>query len=252
MQCDLIPLVQFKIDKISHNVRTVTVINKLAKEMKRYDDNAFVKRCMWLDLNERIKDGFDNEIKSCTNPSVFGDLYLYSDDAIFIEAKKRKINIITCEVINATYIYSGNKRHEIKYISNGKLTILHERGAQLWYTQEASGTVFVFVSPCSSAMNSFDEKEIIIGRYSQPIAINKSVIKKHINTFLKYRMYTGINSSGTLSSYIYRMYLQALDFRNKKPIVRYVLSFIYKSAILILAAGGIWATLYAAVFLSKG
>jgi hypothetical protein len=218
------------------------VIDKIAIKMKRSDDSAYVKRCMWLGLNERIKDEFNKKIKPYSDSYLFGDFYFYSDDVISREAYKRRINIITCEAINATYIFTGNKRQRVYYMSNGSLTNLHESGAQLWYTQTVSGAVLVFISPCSSVMTSFDENEIIIGNYKQPISITNRKIEKHINIFLKYRFYSGFNSSSSFSSYFFRMRLKVLDFRNRK----YINNLMYKIAPLILAAGGIIATLYAA------
>ncbi|HIE4797410.1 hypothetical protein [Serratia nevei] len=222
------------------------MIEKIAKKITRYDVNAYIKRSMWSDLNKRIGDVFNREVKESHSLPVFGDLYLYHENTTYKIADNRRLNIISCEVINVTYIFTGNKPHRVYYDNKGGLNTFCERGAQMWYSQDISGAVLVFVSPCSSAMTSFDEKEIIIGRYKQPVSITEKEIKKHIKVFLSYRLCTGANSSANLRSYIYRIRLQFLDFRNRGKIARLIMQLLYKSAVLVLSAIGILATLYAA------
>ncbi|MGE6468072.1 hypothetical protein [Serratia proteamaculans] len=227
-------------------MEVVVVIEKIAKKITRYDVNAYIKRCMWSDLNKRICDVFNREVKKAHCSSVFGGLYLNNDNTTYKIAENKRVNVISCETINATYILTGNKPHRVYYADNGKLNTFYERGAQMWYAQDVSGAVLVFVSPNSSTMTSFDEKEIVIGKYRQPVSITEKKIKKHIKIFLNYRLCTGENSSDNFRSYIYRMYLQCLDFRNRGAIKRYILKLLYKVAVLVLSAIGILATLFAA------
>ena len=126
----------------------------------------------------------------------------------------------------------------------GNLVWATEANSQLWYSQGPSGSVAVFLAPYTSKGNKVHDDEIIIGHYAQPVDISACEIDSHLRLFLRYCVATSAHTGLTTRHYLFRRMLQLRDFRTRSEIYRLVMPTIEKVLVLVLAAAGVWATLY--------
>ncbi|OOQ67443.1 hypothetical protein [Vibrio parahaemolyticus] len=215
------------------------------EKMKRRDNRAYIRRVMWLDLDKRVEEVFERFKKENPDVGVLGSLYLskLGDDEDY-----RSSQLTSDRFINATHVYFGARFLGVNKFNNDtkKFSIATESNAQLWYSQGPSGQVMVFIAPYASDLGEIEEKEIIIGYYSQPIDILAKNIERHFMVLSKYAVATSIHSSGSFSSYLYRKYLVMQDFRFKTEYRSKFISIIERILTPSLAVLAILVSLYTA------
>lgn len=211
--------------------------SKYAKKLKMLDNRAYIRRCMWRDLDDRISKEFC-EFKTISDP-VFGNTYL----SFLKDRQKYKCSgLLSHQFHNATHIKFGSRLLNIASIPKAKEKLVPktEHNAQLFYSQGSIGDVIVCLSPYVSKIYKVDEREIIIARYKQPSDITCLDIRRHLNIFEKYALATSHSSAGLLRPYLYRRWLQYLDFRQQNNNRKHAVLVLERISLLALAALGVW------------
>ncbi|EGR4459375.1 hypothetical protein DDN63_17685 [Vibrio cholerae] len=212
--------------------------DKFARKLTRLDNRAYIRRCMWPDLDIRI----EKEFKAFKKESLaaFGHVYL-------TQLKQRKqyknSNLLSSQYHNATYIKFGSRSLGIAKIpnkNNEPIEICSEGNAQLYYTQGSIGDVLVVLSPYTSEVYNVHEKDIVIARYKQPIDISAKLINKHLKVFKKYALASSHASAGLLSPYLFRRWLLLKDFRYKDNNRARLIFIIERFVLVLLAAISAW------------
>jgi hypothetical protein len=214
-----------------------------AEKIRKADQTAWVRRVMWLGLDERITDIFNRYTEEEDYTKMLGNIYLTKSrehDPI------RSTSLLSFQHINSTHIRTGTRFLGVNLHDkeDDKFKPATERNCQLWYSQSSYGRVLVFVAPYISNAGEIEEKEIIIGKYKEPAQISCSDIKKHFETFFKYCACTSQNNASSLSNYLYRQYLLYKDFRYKASYKSKFYKLVERFAILVLGGAAVWATLY--------
>ncbi|EJL7016575.1 hypothetical protein NMT49_003534 [Vibrio cholerae] len=207
--------------------------DKFARKLARLDDRAYIRRCMWSDLDARI----ETEFKAFQKESLaaFGNLYL---SQLKQKNQYKNSTLISSQFHNATYIKFGSRNlgiAKMPHKNNEPLAISSEENAQLYYTQGSIGDVLVVLSPYTSDVYNVHEKDIVIGRYKQPTDISAKLINKHLKVFKKYALASSHASAGLLLPYLFRRWLLLKDFRYKNN-NRARLIFIIERVVLVLFA----------------
>jgi len=203
---------------------------------------AFVSRVAWLELERLISSTF-NELSECKKEtSQLGNLYLYKNRD---REPFNKPNLYAFNIMNQILIHTGWRSLNVAFAitENGETQVeyLHENGANLWFSQDVSGAVMVFVSPYKSKALEIHESNIILARYSCASSVTPRDIRRHFSTYFRYCSVTSAHGNLGITGYIYRLFLKYGDFRystqRRASLFRVIES--------VLAVVGIAATLYA-------
>lgn len=214
---------------------------KYLGRIETLDANAYIKRLNWRVLDKKVTEVFNFS-------RLFGDtssnirFYLTREDSIDKEAKK----FPKYQRLQSIHLSAGWHLLNCWGVSNdgGSFKRITESGANLTYSQNASGVVFVYVTPFKSFLHSVDEERIFIGFYLDPCLISTKDVLRHFRVFLRYCEATTISSPMTLRSFLFRKYLIFNDVRfrpgNLSMVFRYVVRFIAYMVVLLvtLYAGG--------------
>ncbi|MBS0299514.1 MAG: hypothetical protein JSR32_06225 [Proteobacteria bacterium] len=189
---------------------------KAAETLSRGRNHAYVNRVAWIDLEKLVKSVY-NELKPIQlQVTEIGELYLTSNRDY---PPFNKPNFSAINVINQIQVQAGWRQLNVYHIVNengeDKAELLAERGATLWYSQDVTGSVVVFLAPYKSKAITVDEKNIVLARYSCPCEISARKIRKHFAIFFRYCAATSAHGSFSINDYFYRLYLRYNDFRYK-------------------------------------
>ncbi|WLG30171.1 hypothetical protein [Pseudomonas lurida] len=191
----------------------IKAFEKYAKRMDSDWSQAFVRRVMWIDMDERIKKVY-SEVEHSEFASRYGNLYLH--EGLSLEAKK----IHTTQKLNQIQLSCGMRLLGLKGIDvddgRTKLKINMEIEAALWFTQSPSGGVTVFMSPYKSDVLKMNEDDIIIGHYKDPSKLTVQKIRRLFTIFFRYLSITSAMHHQTVFDYGWRLWLIFLDIRSRK------------------------------------
>lgn len=186
---------------------------KYAKAMESDWSQAFIRRVMWIDMEERIEKVFA-EIEHSELASRYGTLYLH--EGLHFNAKKFYVT----QRLNQLQVSCGMRLLGLNGVdvdgNQPKKKISMEKNAALWFTQSASGGVTVFMAPYKSEVVSMNEENIIIGHYKDPSRLSEKKIKKLFSTFFHYLSITSAIHPQSPVDYIWRLWLTFLDVRTRK------------------------------------
>lgn len=218
-------------------------LEKSAEKIQKAHERSWVSRVMWFSLDERIGNVFNEITKNTGCISMLGGLYL--SKAKDLEPIKSS-QLCSYQYVNSTHIHTGYRLLGVNIVNKEtkKLEAATESNAQLWYSQSPSGTVLVFVAPYSSNAGEIDEKEIIIGKYKEPVLITCSEIENHFNIFFKYCSCTSQHGASSFVNYLYRRYLIFNDFRYKATFRNKLFRYLERVFLFIFGAASILVTLY--------
>lgn len=212
--------------------------NKLAKGRVR----AFISRVAWLDLEKLVSTAFNEISQNHEHANELGNLYLTKnrDYPPFNQPHLNAFNIT-----NRIQVHAGRRQlnvcHAITESGNTRAEALAESGATLWFSQDVTGSVMVFISPYKSKAMSMNEENIILARYSCASSVSIRDIGRHFATYFRYCSVTSAHGSHGLSGYIYRLRLKYNDFRYANQMRANVFHYIEQSLVIV----GSIATLYA-------
>lgn len=226
------------------------VLESAAQRVAMSDKIAFTRRVMWQDLNNRIESKFKECLES-PYTQVFGG-FNFTQKKYSEPIRSSKLG--SFEHLNSTHISSGLRLLRIfverkantvgNDLSNSEiLEHCYERNCQLWYSQSSSGKVRVFLAPYASNAGEIEEKNIIIGSYSEPASISYRDIEKHMSVFIKYCACTSHNNV-SFNTYLYRKYLVYKDFRFRAQYRGAILSMAERMLIVGIPAVALWFTIF--------
>ncbi|MFA9593077.1 hypothetical protein [Citrobacter telavivensis] len=178
------------------------------------------------------------------NTELFGNFYIScnQDYPPFSENPY----IYKLNSLNQIQINTGNRITNIFHVnSENKSEIILERSSTLWFSQDITGAVAVFIAPYLSQSHSVNEKDILIKNYNEPTKITDKEIKKIFKTYLRYCEATMSPSAKRKRLYSFRLWLQLKDIRNRRAIKKFCLKTTFQAMTLCLAFLGILATLIA-------
>lgn len=216
---------------------------KAAETLARGRNRAYVSRVAWIDLEKLVKAAYDELEPFRLEVAEIGNLYLTNNRNF---PPFNNPNFSAVNLINQIQLHAGwrqlNVSHAVTDNEEIRAEYLAESGASLWYSQNITGSVMVFLAPYKSKAISVDEKNIIIARYNCPCEVSARNIRKHFATYFRYCAVTSAHGSFTIGGYFYRLYLRYNDFRFKSEMRA---SFLQRINQFFFVGISIVATLYA-------
>lgn len=211
-----------------------------ARTLQRGRTRAFVSRVAWLDLDRLVSSAFQEISTNSQETAELGNLYLTRniDYPPFNKGHFSAVNIT-----NQIQVQAGWRQlnHSINKDGTAASELLVESGATLWYSQNATGSVMVFLAPYKSKAMTMNEENIILARYGCASSISARAVRQHFAAYFRYCSVTSAHGNLGLSGYIYRLRLKYRDFRYASQMRASVFRY-FES---MLAVVGIIATLYA-------
>ncbi|GKV95456.1 hypothetical protein H2Y56_00390 [Pectobacterium aroidearum] len=208
----------------------------------REENNSYIRRVSWLDLHDKVY-YFFQFLESNKNADIFGSFYFSSNQDYTPYSENR--NIYRLNSLNQIQIHTGHRISSIYHAGKGnKLEVIYEKASTLWFSQDITGGVAVFLSPYISSTHRVDEENVLIKYYHQPTSITNKEVKKILKTYIKYCEATMAFSTGKRGLYFFRLWLQFKDLRNRKKIKAFSIKIIAQALALLLAGLGVVATLY--------
>jgi len=206
------------------------------------EDKLFVRRVSWLDLHNKVY-SFFCFLEGDKNAGVFGRFYFSSnqDYAPYSENS----NICTLNSLNQIQIHTGIRPSFIFHADdNNKLEMIFERSSTLWFSQDITGGVTVFLAPYTSQSHRVNERNVLVKYYREPMSITDKELKKIFKIYIKYCEATMAFSVQKMNLYCFRLWLQFKDLRNRKKIKTFSIRIATQALALLLAGLGVVATLY--------
>ena len=168
-------------------------VDALAHEFERNRRGNFVRRVMWLDLEERVRSSIEPVARS-TAAQSFGGLYVKSSFEMN-EFDLRNFSVTRVTTTNAIYLFTGNLAPTLlKTYGKDAPQWVSDHKAQLWFTQSASGGVSVFMAPYVSDLHKFKRDQIWVAHYASPHQVGVGQIEKHAKQFLRHCVDTSYHS----------------------------------------------------------
>lgn len=189
-----------------------TALEFFAAQKERNLRTQFVKRAMWLDLEERVRATFA-PILAAPAANSFGGFFLRNalelNEAKLIDYSTTRMNIT-----NSIYLFTGSSGPDVlKTFGKDSFTWVSENGATLWFTQSAAGGVCVFVSPYKSELHYFKRPQLWLAYYGSPHQVSVARIKRHGSQFLRYCVLTSYTSPPSLVSALHLKWRNLLDLK---------------------------------------
>ncbi|MCE4344088.1 hypothetical protein ABQZ99_013695 [Xanthomonas hortorum pv. vitians] len=168
---------------------------------------AFVSRVAWLDVEHRLRRLF-NEAQGFECGEL-GSIYLSSQRDV--PALK---SAYADSVLNTVWIIIGGRSLNVDYLDKDqRRMLLSEDGGQLWFSQDATGSITVFMSPYKSKHMRMNENELILARYGCATSLTERKLRKHFKTFFRYLAVTSCHGDLGIRGYLFRVRLRMNDRR---------------------------------------
>lgn len=213
-----------------------------AQTLRRGRARAFVSRVAWLNLDQLVSSAFQEISNNNKEIAELGDLYLTKNTEY---PPFNKSNFSAVNITNQIQVHAGwrqlNLSHSINEGGSTRSELLAESGATLWYSQDATGGVTVFLAPYKSKAMTIKEENIILARYGCASGVSAGAVRQHFKDYFRYCSVTSAHGNLGLSGYIYRLRLKYRDFRYANQMRANVFRYFEP----VIAAAGIIATLYA-------
>jgi hypothetical protein len=211
-----------------------------------HDQRAYIRRVMWIDFEERLTQAFQDFCPTDSCAEAFGHLYLsYSAK---LNPAYAKGQVLRSNSMNHAQVSTGIRplkvAHNLGKGDSSSLFFAYESGAAIVFSQNVAGTISVILYPYKSDLAKIDEHEILIASGLEPNELTLDRITKYLEKFSRYCVATSAHTRSSFSDYAYRLWLLALDKRNRGKQNRSILIAIEKFILLALAALGVWATLF--------
>lgn len=117
-------------------------------------------------------------------------------------------------VLNTVWIMIGSRSLNVEYLSKDQgMMLLSEGGAQLWLSQDATGSVTVFMAPYRSKHMKMNENELILARYGCATSLTEARLRAHFGTFFRYLAVTSSHGDLGIRGYAFRTRLRMADRR---------------------------------------
>lgn len=217
-----------------------------ADKLRKAERLGYIRRVMWLSFEDRLRDVF-SEIDSRGNDAgELGNFYLSFSKTSY--PAYGKSYVYRFNSLNQAQISVGWRRLGVWHsLGDGELLepkAAMESGAAISFSQDITGKVMVLLSPYKSDLAKVNEDNFILVFGIDPNDLTEQTIRRLLKTFFRYCAATSMVSVGSFGDYAFRLWLGLRDIRNRKIQKITAFRLLEKLLILVLAAGGIWATLY--------
>lgn len=217
-------------------------LKEAASVLARGRSRAFVSRVAWLDLEGLISSAFKEISEHSKETAELGNLYMTKNREY---PPLNKSSFYASNITNQIQVSAGWRQldvwHAITENQEPRAEWLAEGGATLWFSQDATGSVMVFVAPYTSKAMKINEENIILARYSCARNVSLIDIRRHFSTYFRYCSVTSVHGDLGVSGYIFRLRLKCSEFRYSTKMHASAFRFLEP----LLATVGIVATLYA-------
>lgn len=213
-----------------------------ARTLERGRTRAFISRVAWLDLDRLVSSAYQEISANGQETTELGNLCLTRN---IDRPPFNRSHFSAANIINQIQVSAGwrplDLSHAVTDNGDARSEFLAESGATLWYAQDATGSVTVFLAPYKSKAMSMNEENIILASYGCANSVSARAVRQHFAAYFRYCSVTSAHGNLGVTGYIFRLRLKYKDFRYASQIRASVFRY-FESA---LAVVGIIATLYA-------
>lgn len=223
-----------------------TALGLAAEKLRKAQRLGYIRRVMWLNFEDRLRAVFAEIDSKGNDASELGNFYLSFSKNSFPAYSPSYVYRFNS--LNHAQIAVGWRRLGVWH-SLGEGALLEpkavmESGATISFSQDITGKVMVLLYPYKSDLAKVNEDNFILLFGADPNDLTEQKLRRLLNTFLRYCAATSMVSAGSYGDYIFRLWLELRDIRNRKIQKVVVLRLLEKLLILGLAVAGVWATLY--------
>lgn len=223
-----------------------TALGSAAEKLRKAERLGYIRRVMWLSFEERLRAVFAEIDSKGNDASELGNFYLSFSKTSF--PAYGQSYVYRFNSLNQAQISVGWRRIGVWH-SLGKGALLQpkaamESGATISFSQDITGKVMVLLSPYNSYLAKVNEDNFILLFGTDPNDLTEQKLRRLLNTFFRYCAATSMVSVGSYGDYVFRLWLELRDIRNRKIQKIVVFRLLEKLLILGLAVAGVWATLY--------
>ena len=233
---------------------SISSFRKYRASLEKDRDSARARRAMWPAFELIVRKVFD-ELNAEDESEAYGNLYIAN--GIHFDAQRdldvnQRLNQVQiscgCKLLGLSKVEDVEKvlsrdGIDTKVIRASK-SIITESGAVLWFSQSPTGGITAFMSPYKSPISSMNEKEIIVGFYSDPSQISERKVRVIFAQYFKYMSITSAIHQHTIWDYIWRLWLIFFDVRTKK--LSLVSNRVFNAMVFGAALAGVFTYVFAA------
>ena len=195
------------------------LLSTFASEIQSNRSRLFVRRAMWLDLEERVRKTLAPVLAS-PNAEAFGGLVVRNIAEMNAERLK-EYQVTRMQLTNAIYLFTATSRPDVlKTFGKDAFTWVTEHGAALWFAQGAAGGVSVFMSPYQSELHRHARQVLWVSHYDSPHQLSEARIRKHLKRFLTHCVLSSYTSPPSWRHLVHFRWLQFVDRRYRAHALR--------------------------------
>ncbi|MBP0638008.1 hypothetical protein [Cupriavidus sp. AcVe19-6a] len=191
-------------------------LERAATVLARNRQRAYVSRVAWLDLELMVRKAFGEVQVNEAATQELGMLYLTTnrDYPPFDKSTFDVTNITNQLQISTGFRFMGVSRPSQSQGEAAPISkVVEEVGASLWFNQDATGAVTIFVAPYKSEVMKMSERNFILGRHRWATDISERQVKNYFAKFFRYCATTSVHGNFDASSYLFRLSLRLRDIR---------------------------------------
>jgi hypothetical protein len=221
------------------------IINAMAR-IRGQQRRMHIRRVMWLDMEERIRQVFDSAHQTMGKIDSPIRLHLSVNPTNWEVFKGGPVPSRVF-ITNTIYLVASSIHYPVtKTFGEKAPEHVFDSGAQLWFSQSPSGGVNVFMSPFCSALHTIKEKELWVASYDEPAQLTERKLRRHLSVFARYLTETNMAAPPSLIGYLFRLRIMLADGRNRSELLKFtaqlLVGFVIPIAAIIIGAAVTIAT----------
>ena len=192
-------------------------LKSYAEQLRSADQNAFVRRVMWMDFEARLHQVWLNMRAQRSDIDVFGGAHMTYSSRHWPAYQARGLRPAHC--LNSAQLTLGARTLRVLHAlgantndeAGAKLAI--DRGACAVFSQDVAGHVNIVFYPFSSDLAAPAEKLLVVFRGASPLSLSESRIGKYLELFFRYALATSSHRLGSRTDAWFRWRLWLLNLR---------------------------------------
>lgn len=218
-------------------------LKKVREQLKAYDQRAYRRRVMWLDLEDRLRLVFEEIGPDGRATDELGRLH-FSTSRDSYDEKSSRVNTMNQAQISAGWRCLGFM-HRLSVEAEKPSKLAMEQGAALVFSQVVNGSINITLYPYKSDLAKVKEDNIFLAIGLEPYALTETKIRAYIVKLLKYCVASSAMSVGSYQCGLYRLRLRISDYRYRAILKTGFLPVLEKTLALTFAAGSLVAAFMA-------
>jgi hypothetical protein len=189
--------------------------------IKDQQRRMYIRRVMWLDMEERIRQVFDSAQQTMCkiDPPIGFYLLVNPTNGEVFKGRLAPSRVL---ITNTICLVASSIRYPLTKTFGGKAPEnVFDTGAQLWFSQSPYGGVNVFMSPFSSPLHTFKEKELWVASYDEPAQLTERKLRRHLSVFARYLTVTNMAAPPSIVGYLFRLRMNFADGRNRSDLLKF-------------------------------